>query len=56
MKHTRTITAMPAYAQDDEGELTILERLVLLGLSNYFAGYQNLGMVIQNLTRFYQKT
>lgn len=53
MKHLTVISraSLPA-----EGETTVLEQIILLLLSVYFADWDNFVSVIGNLAEFYQKT
>lgn len=53
MKHLTVISraSLPA-----GGEMTALEQIILLLLGVYFQGWDNFATVLQNLTKFYQKT
>ena len=53
MKHLSVISraSLPV-----ESETTALEQIIILLLGVYFQGWDNFTTVLQNLTKFYQKT
>ena len=53
MKHLRTITRVSIPAQ---GETTVLESVILLLLTVFFNSWDNFSAVLQNLSKFYEKT
>jgi len=53
MKHVKTISRVSMPAQ---GETTVLESVILLLLTVFFSSWDNFRPVLQNLTKFYQKT
>ena len=53
MKHLRAITRKPAAA---EGEVDLLETLILMGLQFFFSDWDNYSAVSSNLRKYYSKT
>jgi len=53
MKH---LTVISRASLPVESETTAIEQIILLLLGVYFQGWDNFMTVLQNLTKFYQKT
>ena len=53
MKHLKVMTRTTVPA---EGETTLVETMILLLMQVFFSDYYNISSVLQNLSKYYQKT